>query len=70
MWISFEYPNKARKFINLDNITDIDIDVNKQKIVFYSDRKEVWWIHKEDFPQVYDLVKDFLDYHLEHYRIN
>ena len=41
MWISFEYPNKARKFINLDNITDIDIDVNKQKIVFYSDRKEV-----------------------------
>jgi len=68
MWISFEYPNKNRKFINLDNITDID--VNKQKIVFYSDRKEVWWIYKEDFPQVYDLVKDFLDNHFEDYRIN
>jgi len=59
MWISFERPNKSAKLVNLDHITEIDIDLEQEIIGFYCQKKFFWGIEKELLPDVYEALVNF-----------
>jgi len=64
--ISFKRENK-QEFVNLDAIEDVE--VTKKDIILYLRMRRIL-ISKETLPETYELLKDYLENHLDYYKIN
>ena len=67
-WISFKgQKTKEQEFVNLDMVQNIR--VSEKEIIFFFEN-DSYLISKETLPETYQFVKDYLEFHLDYYKIN